>query len=61
MVPLPTGSMRAWKPSPPIVICHWTGPVAPPGKPATLGPLSCAPPAADGLDDVAKLPLMSPE
>ena len=30
-------------------------------EPATLGALSCAPPAADGCGESAKLPLMSPE
>src|SRR2546430_11540358 len=61
LVPVPTGSMRAKKPSPPKPSCHCTGPVGLPLNVTELGPLSCAPPTADGFADVAKLPLMSPE
>ena len=58
---VPTGSMRAKKPSPPVPICHCAGPVGVPFEIAELDPLSCAPPFAYGFAEVRKLPLMSPE
>src|SRR4051812_19122555 len=60
LVPVPTGSMRAKKPSPPVPICHCCAEGLPVNS-TVLGPLSCAPPAACGVSEVAKLPLMSPE
>src|ERR1043166_8689603 len=60
-VPVPTGSIRPEKPSPPSPSCHCIGPVALPVKVTELGPLSCAPPTAWGVAEVAKFPLMSPE
>src|SRR3954462_4291674 len=62
LVPVPTGSIRAMKPSPPLPICHWTGPGVELGPKVTeKEPLSWAPPFAWGFVAVAKLPLMSPE
>src|SRR3954467_10306923 len=61
LVPVPTGSIRAVKPSPPLPICHWTGPVGEPAKVTENEPLSWAPPFAWGFAAVAKLPLISPE
>src|SRR4029077_2158797 len=58
---LPTGSMRAKKPSPPTPICHCTGPVGLPENATVLEPLSCAPPFAIGVVEVAKFALISPE
>src|ERR1044071_692430 len=40
LVPVPTGSIRAEKPSPPRPICHVVGPVGLPEKVTELGPLS---------------------
>src|ERR1044071_5267766 len=61
LVPVPTGSMRAKKPSPPLPDCHWTGPVGLPAKVTDMAPLSWAPPFACGAAEVSKLPLLSPE
>jgi hypothetical protein len=62
LVPVPTGSMRAVKPSPPLPICHCTGPgVELAVKVTEKEPLSWAPPFACWLAALAKLPLMSPE
>src|SRR5436190_15217237 len=40
LVPVPTGSIRAKKPSPPKPSCHCTGPVGLPLNVTELGPLS---------------------
>src|SRR6476660_3266449 len=61
LVPVPTGSIRAKNPSPPLPVCHWTGPLGLPEKVTDMAPLSCAPPFAWGEAEVAKFPLMSPE
>src|SRR6266480_5989493 len=61
LVPVPIGSIWPENPSPPKPICHCTGPVGLPVNVTELGPLSCAPPTACGVAEVAKLPLMSPE
>src|ERR1700720_2758952 len=58
--PVPTGSIWPENPSPPNPICHCAGPVGLPVNLTELGPLSCAPPTACGVAELAKLPLMSP-
>src|SRR3954462_8869648 len=59
LVPVPTGSIRAVKASPPLPICPCPRPVREPEKVTENEPLSWAPPLAWGLAALAKLPLMS--